>query len=235
MKEGEKRLNIIFVFGIYFIWILITKYLGYLNRLYDFRSINIWILPAIRMTLMLLIPYLYIKFYEQQSFASGFNFRFQKIWKNILWAVIFFLATGIVVYAYETFIVKSFVKEGVEASSGISHETVKPFMERLFEYLYIVYEGIVEVLVFVGFFLDRLARKWGWTAAIIISNIGFALWHFGYWRQGWLNGSLMIFLTFIFGVGTSLCYLKTRNSLSPVLLHTMFDSPNAIRILLGMM
>jgi membrane protease YdiL (CAAX protease family) len=126
------------------------------------------------MTLMLLIPYIYIKFYEQQSFASGFNYRFQKIWENILWAVIFFLATGIVVYAYQTFIVKSLAKEAVGTSSGISHETVKPFIERLIEYLYIVYEGIVEVLVFVGFFLDCLTKKWGWIAAIIISNIGFS-------------------------------------------------------------
>jgi len=85
------------------------------------------------------------------------------------------------------------------------------------------------------FFLDRLTKKWGWTAAIIISNIGFALWHFDYWSQGWLNGSLMIIMTFIIGVGTSLCYMKTRNTLGPVLLHMMFDSPNAIRILLGIM
>jgi membrane protease YdiL (CAAX protease family) len=235
MAKEKSSFDVVYIFIIYFIWIVITKYIGYLNRLYDFHSINIWILPAIRMTLMLLVPYFYIKFYEQQSFASGFNFRFQKIWKNILWAVVFFFATGIVFYAYQSFIVKPLVKKAVVASSGISPGALKPFVERLIEYLYIVYEGIVEVFVFVGFFLDRLAKKWGWIAAIIISNIGFALWHFSYWSQGWLNGTLMIIMTFIIGVGTSLCYMKTKNTLGPVLLHTMFDSPNAIRILLGVM
>lgn len=187
MKKEGRTPNIIFVLGIYFIWIIISKYIGYLNRIYDFRSINLWILPAIRMTLMLLVPYLYIRLYEKKSFSSDFNFRFQKIGKNILWAVIFFLATGIVFFAYQTFIVKPLATKAVIASSGIAREAVRPFIERFIEYLYILYEGIVEVLVFVGFLLDRLAKKWGWTAAIIVSNISFALWHFNYWRSGWLN------------------------------------------------
>jgi len=235
MKGEKKYLNLLSIFLVYISWIIITELIPYIKHIYDFHKINRWILPAIRMTLMLLVTFFYARFYEKRSFTSGFNFSFQKIGKNIFWAVIFFVGTGIFVLAYQAFIVKPLTKKFVIASSGISREVARPFIERLIEYLYIVYEGIIEVLIFIGFLLDRLARKWGWTAAIIVSNVAFAFWHFHYWRSGWLNGSLMIILTFLIGVGTSLCYAKTKNSMGPVLLHTMMDSPMSIRILLGMM
>jgi len=233
--EKRNPSNLLFVFLIYLSWILIDEFIPYLNRIFDFRKINLWILPAVRMTLMFLVSYFYVKLYEKQSFSSGFNFSFNKIGKNILWAFVFFVIVGAFAMPYQFLIVKPLTGEMKTASSVVSHNVVNPFVERLIEYLYIVYEGIIEVIIFVGFFLDRLAKRWNWPSALIVANIGFALWHYNYWRSGWLEGSLMIIMTFIMGIIISLSYVKTKNSLSPVICHTLVDSPNSIRILLGMM
>ncbi len=45
----------------------------------------------------------------------------------------------------------------------------------------------------------------------------------------------MVGLTFIAGCLISLGYLKTKNSLTPVVSHILVDSPSAIRELLGLM
>ncbi len=135
---------------------------------------------------------------------------------------------------YQFLIVKPLTENIIQASGAISHGEIRPFYERLIEYLYIVYEGIIEVIIFIGFLLDRLAKKWKWPAALILGNILFALWHYSYWSKGWLEGSLMIILTFLAGLIVSLSYVKTENTLSPVICHTLVDSPASIRILLGL-
>lgn len=235
MEEKIKTSHLGFVFLIYIFWLFIDYLYPFLNRLYDFRSINQWILPAVRMALMLFVTYFFIRFYEKKTFSSGFNFAFEKFGKNILWALIFFVVAGVVLMGYQFLIVKPLTKKVMEASSAISHGDVKPFYERLIEYLYIVYEGIIEVFIFIGFLLDRLAKKWKWSVALIVGNILFALWHYNYWSKGWLEGSLMVILTFLAGIIVSLSYVKTKNTLSPVLCHTLVDSPASIRILLGLM
>lgn len=235
MDEKPKLTSLWPVFGIFLSWMFITYTIPYANRVFDFRRINIWILPTMRMTLMLAVTYLFIRFYEGKSFAAGFNFFFKDIRKNLLWAVVFFFIAGAVVMPLQLFVIKPVLKKTVEVSSAMAHGVDKSFLERLIEYLYIVYEGVVEVLIFIGFLVDRLVKKWGWAAGIIAGNVGFALWHFHYWRSGLIEGGLMIVLTLIMGTIDSLCYMKTRNSLGPVLCHTLHDSPNAIRILLGLM
>jgi len=128
---------------------------------------------------------------------------------------------------------KALIPEMFTAPSSGGKAVTKHFGARLFEYLYIVFEGVVEVLIFIGVLVDRLAKKWGWTVSIVISNIIFALWHYQYWRMGGLAGSLLIILTFIAGSIVSLNYMKTKNTLSSALCHIFVDSPSAIKILLG--
>ncbi len=82
--------------------------------------------------------------------------------------------------------------------------------------------------------LDRLARKWGWAWATLATNLGFALWHYDYLRAGRLEGSLMILLTFLARLIISLSYVKTRNSLSPMICHTLVDAPSELGALLGL-
>ena len=220
---------------IYVSWIAIEQASPYLNRIFDFRKIHPWLLPAIRMTLLFLVTYACVKYYEKRSFGDGFNFAFRHIGRNILWAFVFFIVGGLVIMAYQMLIVKPLTAKVLTASSSLASEPAKSFLHRLFEYLYIVYEGIIEVLIFIGFLYDRLARKWSMPLALVVANLAFALWHYDYWRQGWLEGTLMMVLTFLAGSITTLNYVKTKNSLSPVICHTLIDSPNSIRILLGIL
>jgi membrane protease YdiL (CAAX protease family) len=231
----ERRISeLVFLLSVYAAWIVVSELTPYLNRLVEFGRHNTWLLAAIRMTLLLLVTFAYIRAVEKRSFWSGFNLSFQQIPKNILWAVVFFLVAGLILMPYQMLIVRPLTEGFVTASSGISHETARPFGNRLVEYLYIVYEGVVEALIFIGFLLDRLARRWGWLAAIVVSNLAFALWHYDYLASGLLTGSLMMILTFLAGVPESLSYVRTKNSLSPIICHTLIDSPMSIRILLGM-
>jgi membrane protease YdiL (CAAX protease family) len=235
MKEDSEKINLRLIFLVVSSWFIIDAFIPYLNRIFDFKKIHSWLLPAINMALMFSVTYFYVMFYEKKSFSEGFNFTFQKFRKSILWAFIFFLIAGAVLACYQIFIVMPLAKKVVEASGAASQGAIKPFWDRLIEYFYVVYEGIIEVFIFIGFFLDRLARKWNWPGALIISNIVFALWHYSYWEKGLLEGSLMIFLTFIVGIFVSMSYFKTKNSLSPVICHFLVDAPNAIRELLGLL
>jgi hypothetical protein len=133
--EKRNPSNLLFVFLIYLGWILIDEFVPYLNRIFDFRKINLWLLPSVRMTLMFLVTYFYVKFYEKQSFSSGFNFSFKKIGKNILWAFVFFIIVGAFAMPYQFLIVKPLTGEMKTASSVVSHNVVNPFVERLIEYL----------------------------------------------------------------------------------------------------
>lgn len=230
----RKVSELVSLFSVYTAWIVVREFIPYLNRLVGLGRYHTWLLAAIRMTLLLLVSFAYIRAVERNCFRSGFNLSLQQIPKNIFWAVVFFLVAGLILMPYQFFVVRPLTEGFVTASAGISHEATRPFADRLVEYLYILYEGVIEALIFVGFLLDRLARRWGWLAAIVVSNLAFALWHYHYLESGLLTGILMMILTFLAGVPLSLAYLKTKNSLSPILCHTLIDSPMSIRILLGM-
>lgn len=233
MKEEEHMIKGLRILLIYTSWIGITAGFRYFLRLFDYQVINIWIWAAVRMTLLLAITYLYIRIYEKKSFAEGFNFHFRHIGKNIFWAVIFVVMAGGILWIYQNFIVKSIIGSEVIASSAPEKTLTPSLFDRISEFFYIFYEGLVEVLIFIGFLIDRLAKKYGWVTAIIIGNIGFALWHFNYWNSGIMKGTLMIIFVLLAGIFDSLIYFKTRNSLGPAIGHTLGDLPHAIRFLLG--
>ncbi|UCC75033.1 MAG: CPBP family intramembrane metalloprotease [Gemmatimonadota bacterium] len=227
------RPNFLHLFLVFLAWILIGELTPYLRPVLDIGRLTTWLLAALRMTIMLLVTYLYIRLAEGGSFSTGFNLRFEQVPKNLLWAFVFFLLSGVVLMLYQFLIVRPLLAGYVEASGMAHAEGVRPFGERLVDYLYIVYEGVVEVLIFIGFLIDRLARAWKWPAAIVVGNLAFAFWHYGYLSSGLLAGSLMMILTFLAGVTVTLSYVKTRNTLSPIICHALVDSPSSIRILLG--
>lgn len=228
-----RRPNLLPVGVVSLAWFAITAATPYLNRLYDVHAVNPWILPYVRMTLMLLVTWLYIRWGEQLSAAEGFGLQWDRIGRALAWGVVFALLASAAVYLYEAGVVNRLMPAPMEASSALDGHSVEPLTRRVFEYGYIVYEGIVEVLIFVGFLADRLARRWGWTAAVVVSNVVFAAWHYNYLRAGVLPGTLMILLSFIAGVIITLGYVRTRNTLTPTVSHFLVDSPEAVRILLG--
>jgi len=134
---------------------------------------------------------------------------------------------------YNELVMKPLIPELFTASSSGGHAVTKSLGARIFEYVYIVFEGVVEVLVFIGLLVDRLAKRFGWTVSLVVSNLIFALWHYPYWRMGFLPGTLLIILTFIAGIVISLNYRKTKTTFSSALCHIFVDSPSAIKILMG--
>jgi membrane protease YdiL (CAAX protease family) len=231
----EERTNLPALLFVILCWFLITQYAGLLDRLFAFGQIHTYLLPAIRMTLLCLVTYAYVRIYEKRGFRKGFNFSFRKVGRNLIWALVIFALSFLAERLYQLLIVTPLTKRAVEASSGASRESIGPLFDRLVAFGYVVYEGIVEVLIFIGFLLDRLMKKWGVVRALLATNVVFALWHYGYLKNGWLEGSLMIVLTFVIGIIVSLGYVQTRNSLSPIIAHFLVDLPSNVRELLGIL
>ncbi len=231
--ENSKQAHLRWLFLLVLAWFTITQFTPLLNKIYDFYSVNPWLLAYIRMALMLVVTWAYVSFLEKKSFSKGFNIFFKDFGRTLLWAVVFFALTFLAEKIYNVLVMKPLIPEMFTASSTGGEAFTHSFGNRIFEYFYIVFEGAVEVLIFIGVLVDRLAKKWGWTVSIILSNIVFALWHYSYWRMGSLPGTLMIILTFIAGSIISLNYMKTKNTLSSVICHIFVDSPSAIKILLG--
>jgi membrane protease YdiL (CAAX protease family) len=233
-SESDQQIRLMPVLLVAASWFAVTAAIPYLNRIADFRAVDPYFLPAIRMALMLLVTVLYVRLAERTAFLPGIRFSFRGLGRSLLWAVILAVVTYALVEIYQRAVVVPLTAGTVEASASGPGETLLPLARRIIQYAYIVFEGIVEVFIFIGFLVDRLARKWGWAASILVGNIVFALWHYAYWSKGLLEGSLMIGLTFIAGAAISISYFKTRNSLTPTVCHILVDLPSSIRELLGL-
>lgn len=68
---------------------------------------------------------------------------------------------------------------------------------------------IMEEVIFRGFFLQRMAHKWGIKKAVIISSIIFGLGHFD------------VIGAFMFGVVMCLLYIKTKNIWTNIAVHAL--------------
>ncbi len=55
--ENSKQINLHWLFLLVLTWFAITQFTPLLNKIFDFYSINPWILPYIRMALMLLVTW----------------------------------------------------------------------------------------------------------------------------------------------------------------------------------
>lgn len=69
----------------------------------------------------------------------------------------------------------------------------------------------VEEFIFRGVILNRLKKRWGMTASIIVSSIAFGLIHM----------ELAFFGAFVFGVMMCLLYIKTENLFFTISIHFM--------------
>ncbi|MDR4151581.1 CPBP family intramembrane glutamic endopeptidase, partial [Bacillus thuringiensis] len=68
---------------------------------------------------------------------------------------------------------------------------------------------IMEEGIFRGFFVQRMAHKWGIKKAVIISSIIFGLGHFD------------VIVAFMFGVVMCLLYIKTKNIWTNIAVHAL--------------
>ncbi|MEY8348297.1 CPBP family intramembrane glutamic endopeptidase [Bacillus cereus] len=72
-----------------------------------------------------------------------------------------------------------------------------------------IFAPIMEEVIFRGFFLQRMAFKWGIKRAVIVSSLIFGLGHFD------------IVGAFIFGVVMCLLYIKTKNIWTNIAVHAL--------------
>ena len=78
----------------------------------------------------------------------------------------------------------------------------------------IIMAPIVEELLFRGFILQKWSLKWGVRAGVIVSSLLFAICHFNFHIPALFIGSLLL----------SSVYLRTKNLMSPILLHCFYNS-----------
>ncbi len=73
MNEEKSKIKVLWIWLVYLSWIGITAGFRYFLRLFNYQVINIWIWAAVRMTLLLAVTYLFIKFHEKKNFFEGKN------------------------------------------------------------------------------------------------------------------------------------------------------------------
>ncbi len=235
-ETGAAKVDLPLVFLVALSWFALTAATPLLRTGLGLGRLHPTLPAFVRMTLMGLVTWAYVALHERRGFSDGFGYTRRRIGNALLVGVLAAVAATALISAYESWVVAPLARRTLEASSAAAPsggESVPPFGSRLVEYLYVVYEGFVEVLIFVGFLLDRLARRWKAVPALLVANVVFALWHYSYWRKGALEGSLMIGLTFIAGTLVSLGYLRSRNGWTPTVAHWLIDAPGAIRELAG--
>jgi uncharacterized protein len=90
----------------------------------------------------------------------------------------------------------------------------------------IVLAPITEELLFRGFLHNWLKKELGRTAALVLSSLCFALFHFSF-SQG-LNNIPILFSLFSLGLGLGFIYERQASLSAPILLHSFFNLISAL-------
>jgi len=96
-------------------------------------------------------------------------------------------------------------------------------------YTIVLAAPFVEELVFRGFIQTYLRERLGTKSAIYITSAAFSLFHYSS-KQGVGNIALLITL-FVFALFLGFAYERTRNLLTPMILHLTFNLVTVIRLL----
>jgi len=211
-----------------FLWFLINEYTPYINRIAFLQPVTAWLYPLLRIGLVLLVTWLYIRLAEGKTFAGGFHLRFQRI-PDQLYRALLYGAAGVVIIAVFRRLLLNPVLYGRSAAPALAAGL--PFISRQGEAGYLLLRGAVQALVLAGFLVDRLRRSHGPGFALIFANLLFALWHYPYLKLGIKGGILMMTLALLTGFVISLNYLKTQNTLSSVVCYWIIDLPVMVGVL----
>jgi len=142
---------------------------------------------------------------------------------NFFKAVYFVMALGVVFTIFAVSV--NYLKyRGLEFASNIGETSFWTAIGLSF------ITAIIEEITFRGYLLTHLmaAVKSKWTATIIIS-IGWALIHWPIALLDWKLAPMALVaytvVIFLFSVGTTFVFLKTRNIAAPILLHVLWQWP----------
>lgn len=168
--------------------------------------------------LVWLLPLYFLLRQEKVSLESiGITFH------NFFKVVYFVLALGFV-FTFFAILVNYLKYEGLQFASNIGETAFWTAIGLSF------ITAITEEVTFRGYLLTHLltAVKSQWTATIIIS-IGWALIHWPIALLDWKLAPMALFvysvIIFLFSVGTTFVFLKTRNIAAPILLHVLWQWP----------
>jgi uncharacterized protein len=118
------------------------------------------------------------------------------------------LGATLVFYGLLSRLFPTLIKSLLLEENSFSAKTSLPALNAILHILTAAFLApVVEELLFRGVLLNRWSMKWGIRLGVLSSSIAFALVH------------NECFKPFIFGVGLSLLYIKTRSLLAPIIVH----------------
>jgi hypothetical protein len=166
-----------------------------------------------------LTPVFYLLYKEKASLSSlGFTF------KNLFPAVYYSIGLGLV-FVFEALII-NLIKYKGEFNLGANIGSL-PFLSAFWLSFA---TAITEEITFRGYIFTRV---WGYLKNELWSNIltslFWALIHLPItifvWKWGISESLIYLALTTIFGVGSAFVFARTKNILSPILLHVLWQWP----------
>ncbi|MDQ6423466.1 type II CAAX endopeptidase family protein [Paenibacillus sp. LHD-117] len=219
MKREKREVLAIVHIGIYYVvfyaaWLFVRTYLNVDSQtvfwgLYNvFTKIVIWVLPVI----------LYIKIVEKDEWVTFLKLN-KKIEKwhwlviPLVLLVIYLVLVNSVIFNQPFFNIKSGVSEWLKA---------------------VIFAGIIEEILFRGFFLNKLASRMKFWKANLVTTIMFILIHYPLWLS-LHHSALDIFINSVYigiiSFTTGYIWKKTNSLWGPVLFHT---SNNMIVTIIGL-
>jgi membrane protease YdiL (CAAX protease family) len=143
--------------------------------------------------------------------------------KKLFPSIYFALALG-VLFALEGFYIS--VYKGSAASVSSSVTPLALYMSLGLSFI----TGVSEEIAFRGFIFNRLSNilqnEW---YANLITSVGWTIIHVPQvifdWHLNLYQGSVYLFLIFLFGFGASFIFSRTKNIIAPILLHIMWAWP----------
>ncbi|MBY0595607.1 CPBP family intramembrane glutamic endopeptidase [Bacillus bingmayongensis] len=156
--------------------------------------------------------WLYIKTQKNNIiFTSFFDKSSRLNWKLIIVAtamgMIFSFGVSFIQFYILAHIFPDFLVDMLNDNGAIDMSSI---YTQIFSFISAcIFAPIMEEVIFRGFFLQRMAFKWGIKRAVIVSSLIFGLGHFD------------IVGAFIFGVVMCLLYIKTKNIWMNIAVHAL--------------
>lgn len=188
---------------------------GFYRLLFQFPD---WVEEIIIKPIIWLAPVIYLVKKEKASFETiGITY------KNLFPAIYSSLALGSL-FTFEAVIV-NFAKYGkFNFGANLGKETI------MLSFAISIATAVSEEIVFRGYIFSRLWEGIGneWKANLITS-IGWTVIHIPITifvtKLSPPQAAIYLFLTFIFGVGSTFIYARTKNIASSILLHVLWEWP----------
>lgn len=225
--------DIFFTFGFYLLLTLgaVPLIFSFLKDFYLKSPIEtISLFQLFFMTLVAGYLLCYVKLRKFSLFERQENY-FEILLKVLTYLIVIFPIVSLIGQISDTILYLAFDVKGYEqlAVTFLKKTLTSPI--ALFGSLIsiVILAPVTEELLFRGLLFNFLKNRFGTKAAVFISALLFAIFHYSH-AQGLGNISLILSLTF-FGAMLAIFYLMTSSLLYPILLHAIFNLLSSLRIL----